>query len=260
LEIVTWNIEHFPKDFDVTVDYVSQVIRGVNADIFALQEIESNSHFQDIIQQLDLDNPANAWDGFRASSASYSVNLAYIYKSSLIEINDIYEIYQDDWYAFPRNPLIMELTYNGDAVILINNHLKAGGDNDDEARRQEACEKLDVYISNNFTDDNVILVGDLNDDITEPESSNVFWSFISEPTEYIFTDMDIAEGSSVYWSYPSWPSHLDHLLITNELFDEFNQSNSEARTLCIDDILDGGWSEYDDRISDHRPVGLKLVF
>jgi len=259
-EVVTWNIEHFPKNLEVTVEYAVQVIRGLNADIYALQEIESNSHFEDIITMLNNDDPENTWDGYRAATASYYVNLAYIYKTNQLQINSIYEIYQDDWYAFPRDPLVMEFTYNGNDIVMINNHLKAGGESDDEARRLDACQKLDTYISDNFPDIEVILLGDLNDDITEPESSNVFWSFISEPLEYTFTDMEIAEGLPLYWSYPSWPSHLDHILITNEFFNEFVLPDSYAETLCIDDLLDGGWSEYDNNVSDHRPVGLKLDF
>ncbi|MDP8203293.1 MAG: endonuclease/exonuclease/phosphatase family protein, partial [Candidatus Tenebribacter mawsonii] len=259
-EVITWNIEHFPKNLGVTVEYTAQIIRGLDADIYALQEIESNSYFEDVIEMLNNDDNENTWDGYRASSASYSVNLAYIYKSNQVQINSIYEILTDDWYAFPRDPLVMEFTFSGNDIVLINNHLKAGGDSEDEARRLDACQKLDLYISDNFQDDEVILVGDLNDDITEPESSNVFWSFINEPLEYSITDMGIAEGSSVYWSYPSWPSHLDHILITNELFDEFILEDSDIQTLCVGDILDGGWGEYDDRVSDHRPVGLKLAF
>ncbi|MBT5419479.1 MAG: hypothetical protein HOK80_01205 [Candidatus Cloacimonetes bacterium] len=260
LEVVTWNIEHFPKDLATTVEYAADIMRGVNADIYALQEIESSSYFEDIIEILNNNDPINIWEGHRASSASYSVNLAYIYKSNLIQVNSIYEIYTDDWYAFPRDPLVMEFAYSGNDIVLINNHLKAGGGADNEARRLDACQKLDIYISDNFPDNEVILLGDLNDDITESERLNVFWSFINEPMEYSFSDMEIAEGSSVYWSYPSWPSHLDHILITNELFDEFILEDSDVQTLCVDDILDGGWSEFDDRVSDHRPVGLKLAF
>ncbi|SVD40514.1 uncharacterized protein METZ01_LOCUS393368, partial [marine metagenome] len=57
---------------------------------------------------------------------------------------------------------------------------------------------------------------------------------------------------------PTWPSHLDHILITNELFDELD--NSDIQTIKIDEYLDGGWNEYDQNISDHRPVALKLDF
>jgi len=270
LEVVTWNIEHFPKNLSTTVDYAVEIIRGLDADIYALQEIESNAHFEDIITTLNNDDPENTWAGYRASSASYSVNLAYIYKSNIIGITDIYEIYSSYDYSreFPRRPLVMELQWSGTNIYVINNHLKAMGDGyldlgdawDEETRRYDACNLLDEYISQNLPDENVIVLGDMNDELTDSQSNNVFVSFLNEADEYDFTDMEIAEGSSVYWSYPSWPSHLDHILITNELFDEFILEDSDIQTLCIDDVLDGGWSEYDNNVSDHRPVGLKLDF
>ena len=70
--------------------------------------------------------------------------------------------------------------------------------------------------------------------------------------------MEIAEGNSYYWSYPTWPSHIDHILITNEIFDTFNNGASIVQTYLIDEYLEGGWSEYDVILSDHRPVALKL--
>ena len=73
-------------------------------------------------------------------------------------------------------------------------------------------------------------------------------------------DMNIAAGSVSNWSFPTWPSHLDHILITNELFDEFENFGSSIQTIKIEDYLDGGWNEYETYISDHRPVGLRLVF
>lgn len=270
LEVITWNIEHFPKNLSVTVEYAAQIMRGLNSDIYALQEIESNSYFEDLIELLNNDDPENTWDGFRANSASYNINLAYIYKTNIIEITDIYEIYASYDYSrqFPRRPLMMEMQWNGTGVYIINNHLKAMGDGyldlgdewDEETRRFDACNLLDEYISQNLPDENVIMLGDLNDELTDPQSNNVFIAFLNETDEYDFTDMEIAEGSSVYWSYPSWPSHLDHILITNELFDEFDLEDSDIQTLRIDALLDSGWSEYENNISDHRPVGLKLAF
>ncbi len=268
LEVVTWNIENFPKNLGVTVEYAVQIMRGLNADIYALQEIESNTYFEDLIETLNNDDPENTWDGYRATTASYYVNLAYIYKTNIIEITDIYEIYASYDYSrqFPRRPLVMEMQWNGSYIYIINNHLKAMGDGyldlgdewDEETRRYDACNLLDEYISQNLPDENVILLGDLNDELTDSQSNNVFITFLNATDEYDFTDMEIAEGSSVYWSYPSWPSHLDHILITNELFDEFDLEDSDIQTLRIDAFLDGGWSEYENNISDHRPVGLKL--
>ena len=44
--------------------------------------------------------------------------------------------------------------------------------------------------------------------------------------------------------------------ITNELF----ANDSYVEVIRIDDFMDGGFSEYDQNISDHRPVALKLTF
>jgi hypothetical protein len=70
--------------------------------------------------------------------------------------------------------------------------------------------------------------------------------------------MNIANGSSAGWSYPSWPSHLDHILITNDLFDEMASANATTRVLKIDEYI-GGWSTYDYNVSDHRPVGIRFT-
>jgi hypothetical protein len=72
--------------------------------------------------------------------------------------------------------------------------------------------------------------------------------------------MDISLGSPENWSYPNWPSHLDHILITNELFDEFENLGSKVQTIHIEDYFDRGWDYYENYISDHRPIGLSLKF
>ena len=82
--------------------------------------------------------------------------------------------------------------------------------------------------------------------------------YLDDPTNYLFADEAIASGPSAYWSFPGWPSHLDHILITNELFNEFSNPESVIQTIKIDNYMSGGFSNYDYYISDHRPVGLKI--
>ena len=71
--------------------------------------------------------------------------------------------------------------------------------------------------------------------------------------------MLIAQGNSLDWSYPTWPSHLDHILITNELFTDFHNFNSQISVIRLDDYM-GSWTNYENNVSDHRPIGLKLDF
>ena len=39
LDIMTWNIEWFPKNGEITVDYVSQIIEVLDVDILALGDL-----------------------------------------------------------------------------------------------------------------------------------------------------------------------------------------------------------------------------
>ena len=75
--------------------------------------------------------------------------------------------------------------------------------------------------------------------------------------ELIFS---ITSGSELYWSFPKYPSHLDHILITNELFDDYESPLSLVETFQIEKSMNGGWPKYEQYISDHRPVGLRIGF
>ena len=303
LDIVTWNIQNFPKNGNITIDAISQIIQDLNVEIIALQEIEGNVAFNNILESLECSevqsdlfgdcnealgwgytlngcqeifgcsnynssinlysnfnecyNECNAqWEGYRANSASYSMNLAYIYNTSKISIYSIYEIFTDDWWSFPRSPLVLEFSYENEDFVIINNHFKCCDGSED--RRYSATNLLQNYIYNEFNNDKVIIVGDFNDSITDSEFSNVFINLLNDSLFY-FTDLNIASGSSSNWSYPTYPSHIDHIIISNELFDIYNSSDlTITQTIKIDNELNGGWNEYDLNISDHRPVGIRL--
>ncbi len=256
LDIMTWNIEWFPKNGQVTIDYVGQIIEALDIDVLAIQEVDDISSFNQVVNGLD------DYDGYLESS--WFAGLAYIYNTQTVEINNIYEIYTSSpyWSPFPRSPMVMDMNFMNENYIIINNHFKCCGDDnmnlndddDEETRRYLASNLLKEYVDNYFPDSNVIILGDLNDELNDNPNDNVFQMILDDSENYFFTDMDIAQGNSAGWSYPSWPSHLDHILITNELFD----NNSYVEVIRIDDFMDGGFSQYDQNISDHRPVALKL--
>ena len=112
--------------------------------------------------------------------------------------------------------------------MIINNHFKCCGDgtlntndpNDEEMRRLSAVTLLKQYTDSFLIDERVIIVGDLNDILTDPTANNVFNSFLND-SDYLFVDIPIALGGSSNFSYPNWPSHLDHILISDELFADF---------------------------------------
>lgn len=260
LEIATWNVENFPKNDQSTISYLWQIIDKLDIDVFAFQEMYDTVGLKQVVNKLP---------GYSYYCKSYYYGgLAFIYKKDLIHINDIYEIYTTSpyWSPFPRAPLVMDMTYAGERIFIIDNHLKCCGDgylnlndqDDEENRRYRAANYLGQYIDALLPDEKVLVVGDMNDELTDAVSNNVFTSLINNSANYRFADMQIALGSSDEWSYPAWPSHLDHVLITNELYDDIEREGSEIKAIKIDEYLSNGWYEYDKNVSDHRPVATKL--
>lgn len=239
LSVATWNIERYPKNGSSTINAVKDLIEGMDVDIIALQEINDIPSFDALVAALD------GWEG-KLYDVRRGIELAYLYKTSEItSFSNLSVIYNDDSDAFPRQPVLATATHtNGLEVTIINIHLKCCGvTGSGEANRREAASKaLETYIDTNLSSDNVMVVGDWNDDI----SDGPFDNFLSNSDNYVFADFDIGEGSIAYWSYPDWPSHLDHILITNELTDNL----ISTETLRLEDT----YSNYESNVSDHRPV------
>ena len=118
LDIATWNIEWFPKNDQVTVNYVTEIINLLDLDILAIQELDDTTMFDQMLDELP------AYTGYYQSS--WFAGLAYIYKTETVEINDIYEIYTTSpyWNAFPRSPMVMDFNFMGENYYIINNHFK----------------------------------------------------------------------------------------------------------------------------------------
>jgi len=264
IEIMTWNIEHFPKS-EYTVDYAVRIISAIDADVIGLQEIESDSAFVVLLNNLQANNPEDKWNGFRANTNEWEMNLAYLYKSSIIKVDSIYQIYPDDeiyHQPFPRKPLMLEFSYFDQKIYVINNHLKAMPGEKNVVRRKEACKLLVEYIDEFLPQENVILMGDLNDQLTDVAGENSFNVFLDDKQNYYFADWLIAADSTANWSYPYWKyrGHIDHILISNELYDEFENASSFAKVLTIDKFMEGGEDSRYKYITDHRPVVIRLKF
>ena len=245
LDIVSWNIENFPKN-ESTVDFLFPIIDSLNVDIIALQEIESTIALNNLTENLGYD-----WTSFRSENTSYG-ELSYLINTNIINITTSpYKILNSDYYYFAyREPYVLEFEYNNTDYVLINIHYKCCDGS--EERRLQASVILKNYIDENFSDFNVIVVGDFNDNLIDDE--NVFIPFLTDSTNYMFTDYSIAQGNSFQWSFPTYPSHIDHILVSSELFD--NVYNTEV--LLIDQWFFDGFSDYNLFISDHRPIVLQL--
>lgn len=261
-EVITWNIERFPKNGQTTIDSVGKIMSALNVDLWALQEIDDSNKLKQAIARLP--------DYKTAFGTGYFAGLAYVYNSKTLENVKISSLFTERqyWNPLPRAPLVLSFTYKDSSIKVINNHYKCCGNgtwdksnpNDQESRRYKGHRLIMDYVDSLWKDERVMVVGDLNDILTDGRSNNIFQKELDDTSNYRFVDLSVAKDASKNWSYPTWPSHLDHILINQALIEQFKQSTTEVSCIQVDQNLPNKWSDYDRMISDHRPVGFKFEF
>jgi hypothetical protein len=261
-EVAAWNIEWFPKNGQTSVNSVGEIIGALNIDVWALQEIDDSSKLKQSIASLS--------DYKAVFGGPDSRGLAYVYNTKTISNVKSFRLFDEAKYSspLPRAPFVLEFTYQDSVIRIVDNHYKCCGNGvwdksntgDEENRRYLGHRLIMDYIDSLWSKDNVILAGDLNDILTDDRNNNIFQNELTNSRQYRFVDLPIEESNNVNWSYPSWPSHLDHILICGPLLKQFNKPTTKVQCIKVEKELAGGWSEYDRNISDHRPVAYKFDF
>ena len=251
LEVVTFNAEGFPKAGYTSVTAMASLLKAIDPDVIAFQEIASSADFDRLTKLME------GWSGFINPTNNDQWDLAYLVKNSEVSVVPSSEklLFTDDAWAFPRPPHELKLKHksSGKEFYIVNLHLKCCQGSDNENSRKSASQKLKAYLDATKPDQPVIVLGDFNGTISSASpSENPFLNFIDDPVNYRFTDMEIAKGSPLWWSYPSYPSHIDHILVTNEIFSGIDTTEVLKASPCF--------PEYEAKISDHRPVELRMVF
>jgi len=248
IEVVTWNIEQFPKLGQRTIDSVANIITSLNADIYCLQEISNLSMFLVLVEILD-------GYSYVASDATEYLNLVVLYKEDQFVVRNQSNLFTDYMYEFAyRPPLRLEMTFLGQNAIdftLINMHLKCCDSGNGFDRRKASSGILYDYLNLSVEAGvvNHIVVGDWNDDLSDMYSENSFNIFLDDTDNYKYVNYDYANsGYNTAVSYPSYPSFIDHIMISKDLFEEAD--NGDIQTMRLGDYISG----YDQIISDHRPV------
>jgi len=246
-DLATWNVEQFPLQDRSTVAYLAQMIKDMDLDLIALQEINDTGYFNSLLDSLP------DYAGYASALPSDFLKLAIIYKKNLVSITTPVQIYTDDWYAFPRPPLVTYVRVKKEDqtvfdFTLIINHLKAFSGTENEQRRRDACEKLNYYISNNVLnsdDRDCISLGDFNDQLDDPVVENVFNIFLDDSLNFKFLTESLL-GQASYIGIDN--SLIDHVLISSDVNTEYEGGTTEIL------YLEKEFDRYTTHISDHRPV------
>lgn len=249
LEIMTWNLEWFPRSGAQTITAVRQIVDTLAVDLIAIQEIADTTAFRTLIDSLDgyrgLYSPDTYGDSYQKTGI--------LYRQDIVRVDGHYALFTDDAYAFPRPPMRYALTAQKDGVtfdfVLIVVHLKAGSGGENIARRQAAAEELKEYVDARIAWDDeqdYIIAGDWNDEIDDPPASNAFTAFVDSP-DHEFLTATLA-GDLHNASYPSLGALIDHILISADVREEW--AGGRIHTQRLDEV----YSDYFRSVSDHLPV------
>lgn len=248
LRLLSWNLEGFPKSSE-TVGLVAAVIGEAAPDVVGVEEVESASAWQ------ALDEALPEYTSLLATSGDGFVRVGALVRTSRVSVSDVRTLFEGDAYAFPRPMLALHVVPTDDAshdFTLGVVHLKAQLDQASADRRRDACTKLNQWVLDEQAtglDQDVVVAGDFNDELTDPPEWNVFGPLLTAPDGGFLTlPLEQAGG----YTYVPFTSFLDHVHVRGAALG----ASSSAVVLPLDETIDG----YVDRVSDHRPVLATLRF
>lgn len=244
--VMTWNLEQYPKTAE-TPEIVAQVLDQERPDVIGLQELDLGTDFE------ELDEALPNYDGIVTQLSDGFSRVGLLYNTERVSVEDAQMLFADDEYAFPRPMLLAHVVSKTDPskdFLFGVVHLKAQLDSESIARRRAACDKLDAWLDEQVLrgdEKDIVVVGDFNDELTDPRQFNVFGPLL-QVADGGFLTLPLEQRGQ--YTYIPFDSFIDHVHVRGaSLF-----ANSVARVLTLDETID----DYVDRTSDHRPVVVTL--
>lgn len=299
LNVVNWNLNWFgtpeagfgPTDKTLQEQNVGTILPTLHADLYALQEVVNEPALANIVASMPgyayVINNYGSYSN-TTGSVQYPLNtiqkLAFVYNTAKIKnihtdslltlgVNtaaDTGTVYYND-FAGGRFPYMLtadvSLSDNNGGTItkqirFINIHAKANTAPvlTAYARRQDGAHALDSLIKANYINDNVIMLGDFNDDLNETITAGVnppvtsYSSFtIDDSALYNFPTMPLSPAGQ--HSDVNYTSVIDNVILT-DTFSHFYLSSSATVLSDVSNLV----AKYGTTTTDHYPVFTQYSF
>ncbi|MFH7018218.1 choice-of-anchor J domain-containing protein [Flavobacterium sp. FlaQc-47] len=280
----TDGVEFGPTDNALQIENVAKVMNKLNADVYVVQEVSDEPALDALIQKISING--KTFDKTISTSWSYSFNpadpnfppqkLVVIYNTQTATVTDTRVMFKDlydevragtttlpnypggngaSFFSSGRLPYMVQIETNLGGVKkllnLVDIHARANSGSDIaryNMRKYDAQvlkDSLDLYYANS----NLVILGDYNDDVKAsvitPNPSS-YKMFVDDQVNYNALTLGISQAGA--FSYLSSSGFLDHIMISNELNDDYIQ-NSIAVYDPRTDI-----ANYTNTTSDHGPV------
>lgn len=264
LDVGTWNLEWFgdagngPTNEQLQLTTVRSALAGMNLDIIGVQEVVSQSHWDQLEEGLP------EFTGFLAGesivtggAASYSANeqkVGLLFKRSVATLVRARVVLAGNDFEFAGRPpleVTLRVGLNGATrqLTLLVVHMKAFADSVSWQRRASAALALKEYLDTSWPIQEVMVIGDFNDDLDNSitaRRASPYSIFLGDVTRYVFPTLALSNAQVP--TTVGFRDAIDHQLITNELAASFVAGS--ARAIALDQVI----TNYAQVTSDHYPV------
>jgi hypothetical protein len=288
LEVINWNMEWFgssatgfgPDNKDLQFTNASTVIKGLNADVYALLEVVDTVRLRTLVASMPgyayriSDFGSNADD---KADADYTLTqkLAFVYRTSVVtnpQFSAFFRSRQADnatdysYWSSGRFPFVMQanVTLNGvtKPVTFVAIHAKANTDPilTSYARRKSASDELKAKLDADYAGKNVVILGDFNDDLDQTITAGVspattsYSAFTSDAANYpspTLQELSLTGKKSTV----SYNDVIDHVVDSKAFYSYYLPGTAEVQTGITSTI-----ANYGSTTSDHYPILTRYSF
>ncbi|WP_242410298.1 T9SS-dependent choice-of-anchor J family protein [Flavobacterium sp. Root901] len=280
----TDGVEFGPVDDALQIENVAKVMNKLNADVYVVQEVSDDPSIDALIQKINING--KTFGKTTSTSWSYSFDapdpnfppqkLVVLYntqnttvKKTRVMFKEFYDEVRagtktlpnypggngSSFFSSGRLPYLVTIETNIGGITkqlnVIDLHARAnsGSDISRYNMRKYDAQVLKDSLDAHYANSNLIILGDYNDDVKAsvitPNPSS-YESFVTDTDHYNALTLGISQAGA--YSYLSSGGFLDHIMISNELNDQYIQ-NSIAVYDPRTDI-----ANYTTTTSDHGPV------
>lgn len=275
-----------PDSDAIQKDSVKAVLLAMDADVIAVEEVTDTTLFSQMVSEMV------GYDFFLSDYTSYpdgtgsKQRVGFIYKTATVVpdfaaskalLASIHPYYNggdasalvnypaapDRFYASGRLPymLVADVTIQGvtKRLNLIALHARANSSSDPQLRydmRKYDVEVLKDSLDTYYSDANVILLGDYNDDLdftvaNIPSTTSSYENYMLDTAAYKPVTLSLSESG--LRSYVFSENVIDHIVTSDELQDAFIPGSARVGYEFYD-------SDYSSTASDHLPVSARFLF
>jgi hypothetical protein len=255
------NEEYGPEDEALQLVNVKRVLDSLQADVIAVEEVSDDSLFAVLISQLGKyratcsDRYSYSFDG--PSDEFPPQKVCFIYDTTTVAIlaaRPMFEALYDEarttnpsvlpdypggnpssFYSSGRLPYLLTVnaTIEGvtERISFIGIHAKSGATAVDRSRREYDGAVLKDSLDTHFANEQVIILGDLNDDLDQSIVTGMespYIAFIQDSLNYTGITKNLSDAGAR--STISFQDMIDHQIITNDLLQEIIGGSEQVIT------------------------------